>query len=95
MKFFDIPATEENVLTAFEENILGRNPDIMAFVSLLNSFDSSASIALDASWGAGKTFFVKQTKLVLDCFNPNIKVIDTSVSDRVKKSSKNPIKNRT
>lgn len=85
MKFFDIPATVENVLAAFEENVLGRNPDIMAFVSLLNSFDSSVSIALDASWGAGKTFFVKQTKLVLDCFNPNIKVIDTSASDRVKK----------
>ena len=89
MKFFDIPATEENVLAAFEENVLGRNPDIMAFVSLLNSFDSSTSIALDASWGAGKTFFVKQTKMVLDCYNPNIKVIDSTASDRVKKVVKN------
>ena len=32
--------------------------------------DSGNVIALNARWGEGKTFFVKQTKLVLEAFNP-------------------------
>lgn len=37
---------------------------------ILNSLDSGNVIALNARWGEGKTFFVKQTKLVLEAFNP-------------------------
>ena len=36
---------------------------------MLNYQDDSYSIALDGRWGSGKTFFVKQCKLVLDCLN--------------------------
>ena len=36
---------------------------------MLKYQDDSYSIALDGRWGSGKTFFVKQCKLVLDCLN--------------------------
>lgn len=36
---------------------------------MLNYQDDLYSIALDGRWGSGKTFFVKQCKLVLDCLN--------------------------
>ena len=58
MRTFDLQPTYENVLTAFEKDILNRNIDVLRFTELLNSIESSCSIALDARWGAGKTFFV-------------------------------------
>ena len=36
---------------------------------MLNYQDDLYSIALDGRWGSGKTFFVNQCKLVLDCLN--------------------------
>lgn len=56
MKFYDIMPTQDSVLRTLEENQSGRNTDVLAFISLLNSLDASSSIALDAPWGAGKTF---------------------------------------
>lgn len=67
-----IEPTFENILNTFEQDALGRNKDLVCFVEMLNSIDGSCSISLDAPWGAGKTFFVKQVKMILDAFNENI-----------------------
>lgn len=83
MRAFEIQPTSENVLTTFEKDILGRNIDVFRFVKLLNSLDSSCAIALDARWGAGKTFFVKQVKMVLDAFNVHIKTPYSIDNERV------------
>lgn len=72
MKFFELQPTDENVLNAFENNSIDRNVDVVRFVELLNIMEYSASIALDARWGAGKTFFVKQSKMILDAFNEHV-----------------------
>ena len=72
MRSFEVQPTSENILKAFEEDLIGRNADILHFVDLLNSLECGSSIALDARWGAGKTFFVKQVKMVLDTFNDHI-----------------------
>lgn len=72
MRSFEVQPTSENILKAFEEDLIGRNADILHFVDLLNSLECGSSIALDARWGAGKTFFVKQVKMVLDTFNNHI-----------------------
>lgn len=69
MKSFELQPTEENIWETYDKDMLGRNADIFAFILLLDSVDTSFSIALDAQWGDGKTFFVKQTKMVLDAFN--------------------------
>lgn len=56
MKTFELQPTHENILDAFENDILNRNVDVLRFADLLDSIESSCSIALDARWGAGKTF---------------------------------------
>ena len=70
MKALDLLATEENIYTTFIDDAIGRDADVFSFVSFLNSLDSGTVIALNARWGEGKTFFVKQTKLVLEAFKP-------------------------
>ena len=69
MKNFELQATFENVLDTFEKDMWGRNADVRAFVELLDAIDESCSVAVDARWGSGKTFFVKQAKMVLDAYN--------------------------
>lgn len=83
MRTFELQPTHENILDAFEKDILNRNIDILRFTELLNSLDSSCSIALDARWGAGKTFFVKQVKLVLDAFNVHIENSHSADNERI------------
>lgn len=83
MKPFELQPTHENILATFEKDILGRNLDVLRFTELLNSIDSGCSIALDARWGAGKTFFVKQVKLVLDAFNIHIENPRSEDNERV------------
>ncbi|MGN1027978.1 MAG: P-loop NTPase fold protein [Faecousia sp.] len=83
MKIMDLSPTSKNVLETYENDLIGRNLDVFHFVNLLNSIDHSASIAIDAEWGAGKTFFVKQVKLVLDAFNSNTTYIDEDDQEAV------------
>lgn len=79
-----IEPTYENILRAFEQDALGRNKDLCCFVEMLNSIDGNCSISLDAPWGGGKTFFVKQVKIVLDAFNENIEKTHTEDDGRIK-----------
>lgn len=69
MKSLELQPTYENLFETFIGDTIGRSKDIVSFADILNSIDESCSIALDARWGAGKTFFIKQTKMVLDAFN--------------------------
>lgn len=63
-------ATEELVLSFMQEDAIGRNKALFRFVDLLSNIEDGCSIAVDAEWGAGKTFFVKQAKMILDAKNP-------------------------
>ena len=65
----DLEPTEENIIDTFVKNSVGRNNSLFKFIEMLNYQDDSYSIAFDGRWGSGKTFFVKQCKLVLDCLN--------------------------
>ena len=81
MKKYDLKPTYENLLNTYIYDSIGRDLDISYFVNILNSIDDSYSIALDGNWGSGKTFFVKQVKMVMDAHNKFIKKgkdIDTS-----------------
>ena len=69
MKKRDLEPTEKNIIDSFVRNSVGRNDSLLKFIEMLNYQDDSYSIALDGRWGSGKTFFVKQCKLVLDCLN--------------------------
>ena len=71
MKRLDLLPTETNVINTFLEDEIERNSYVLSFVNMINSIEGGYSIAVDGAWGSGKTFFIKQTKLVLDAINPS------------------------
>lgn len=66
MKSIELQPNKENLLRTFELDAIERNVDIYRFINLLNAIEDNCSVALDGAWGSGKTFFVKQTKMILD-----------------------------
>ena len=66
MKKHDLQPKDENIRSTFYNDSIGRNKDLVNFIKIIDSIDESYSIALDSYWGSGKTFFVKQIKMILD-----------------------------
>lgn len=65
MKRFTLEATKENVLKSIQNNTYNRNMDIKDFVEALDIIEGNMFISLDAKWGAGKTFYVRQIEQTL------------------------------
>lgn len=84
MKSYELKPTYENLLSTYLEDTIGRNADIFRFTSILNSISDSYSIALDGNWGSGKTFFVKQVKMVLDAHNSFIESKNDVDNEKIK-----------
>lgn len=91
MKKLELEPSEENLIKTFEGNILKRNIKISYFLDLLNNIHDSCTIAVDGRWGCGKTFFVKQVKLILDACNPDSDLPE-DIRARVRNIAKNWIK---
>lgn len=70
MNSFELIPTEENLIQALEKDLLKRNKDLVRFYDLLLAQESASSIAIDGRWGSGKTFFVKQSMLLINAKNP-------------------------
>lgn len=68
MKKNDLEDTEENLLSTMERDTIGRNSELVDFLLFLDNIDGNYSIALDGEWGSGKTFLVKQLKILLEYF---------------------------
>lgn len=62
---YELKPTFDNLKKSILQDSVGRNKSIATFIELLDEIDSNIAIALDDSWGNGKTFFVKQTQMVL------------------------------
>ncbi len=84
MDFWSLKPTDENIMNTFKEDLISRNRDVLHMASLVQNMDGGASIALDAKWGAGKTFFVKQLKMVLDAYNGYTTILSDSDKQDVK-----------
>ena len=93
MKRLDLLPTETNVIKTFLEDGIKRNPYVLSFVTLINSIEGGYSIAVDGAWGSGKTFFIKQTKLVLDAINPSSNISKSEDGKRILVKWKNICKN--
>lgn len=71
MKNYSFKPTDDNILELLRTNSIGRLQYVFRFITLLSHMeDDCYSIALNGDWGAGKTFFIKQVKLILDTYNP-------------------------
>lgn len=66
MKRRNVDATDKNVLESIKNNTLGRNIDVKETIELLERIEGNFFISLDAKWGNGKTFFVRQTEKTLE-----------------------------
>ncbi len=82
MNTFELMPTEENLIWALNEDILQRNKDLVYFYDLLMAQQSAGTIAIDGRWGSGKTFFVKQSLLLVNAKNPMSKM-EKDKKDRI------------
>lgn len=62
---YELP-TDDVIVNCLANDVIGRNQDVVNFCSIIDSFKYSTIVALDGSWGSGKTFFVKQAKMLID-----------------------------
>ena len=66
MKRLTLEATDENVLASIKNNTYYRNSDVAEFVQAIDSIEGNMFISLNARWGEGKTFFVRQVEKTLE-----------------------------
>lgn len=59
-------ATIDNVLESIKENKYNRTQDVIDFIMALEQIEENMFISLDAKWGAGKTFYVRQIEQSLN-----------------------------
>lgn len=84
MKRLDEEPTCELARELLKNDQLGRREIVAQFIHLLYSVNGPYSIFIDAPWGTGKTFFVKQIIETLRFGNPHIDAnapSDTSIFD--------------
>lgn len=81
MKNYSLKPTDENALLTMKSDLIGRNLSVFQFLQLLDALDDSCTIAVNGEWGEGKTFFVRQVKLILDALNSN-----STMSEEVRNS---------
>ena len=70
MKKYELQPTRENLIKTLCNDTLNRNKDLVYFYKILTNQEQSCTIALDGKWGSGKTFFVRQSEIIIDSCNP-------------------------
>ncbi len=78
MKKLAKEATLDNVLESIKENKYNRAKDVNDFIIALEQIEENMFISLDAKWGEGKTFYVRQIEQTLKYLTSKKKGIDTA-----------------
>lgn len=86
IKSLELEPTKENIITSISRDLIDRNRGVWRFVRFCNEQDDKCSIAIDAGWGYGKTFFIKQVKMLIEAFNN----FTTALTDEERTSIKAP-----
>lgn len=89
MNSYEVLPTDENLIIALEEDLFRRNVELVHFYNLLLAQEGANAIAIDGRWGSGKTFFVKQSMLVINAKNP---ICEMAEEKRTKITYKLPFK---
>ncbi len=82
MNTLELMPMEENLIQTLNDDILQRNKDLVYFYDLLMAQETGGAIAIDGRWGSGKTFFVKQSLLLINAKNPMSKM-ESDKKDRI------------
>lgn len=86
---YELHPTDRNIALTFQEDAIGRSRDVINFAKILNETDTAHTIALDGEWGSGKTFFVKQVKMLLEIYGNPPGIILTDEHNIIKKYIEN------
>lgn len=84
MKRLTLEATDENILNSIKENTFGRNVDVRDFVETLDTIEGNMFISLDAKWGDGKTFYVRQVEKTLEYLTKRDWEEEQNLVDKIK-----------
>lgn len=72
MTNYSLKPTDENALELLKTDSIQRKKYVQRFAKILSRMeDDCYTVALNGDWGSGKTFFVKQIKMILDAYNPH------------------------
>lgn len=80
---YELEPTFDNIYKTIVNDPIKRNEFLFTFYDLLNSISSATTISLDGPWGSGKTFFIKQTELLLKSELTEIEKIKDDESRKV------------
>ncbi len=69
VKRMDIEPSDSVIRDCFAKGDIVRSKELLAFINLLRDVDPPFVLCLDAPWGSGKTFFVKEVIFCLKCLN--------------------------
>lgn len=84
MKKYSLIPNDINAIDLLRDDSINRNGKIFQFIKLLDNIEDSCSIAINGEWGSGKTFFVKQAKLILDAYNETSNIDDNTRAEIIK-----------
>ncbi len=82
MKKYILEATDENVLYTIEHDQISRSSDVKDFLELIDMVDDNAFISIDAAWGDGKTFFVRQIEMTMKYHNKKVFQNNKDISEQ-------------
>lgn len=70
-------STIDNVLKSIQKNKYNRSKDIKDFIEALELIEGNMFISIDANWGSGKTFYVRQIEQTLNYLTRKSKGLST------------------
>lgn len=95
MKRVDEEPTPKAIDNALSQDPLHRKREIEDFLKMLIAVEPPYTFVIDAPWGSGKTFFVKQVARVLQMTNPALSQDSAKPSTTFGKSPRNYSRNHT
>ncbi|WP_405376329.1 P-loop NTPase fold protein [Pseudobutyrivibrio sp.] len=84
MRTIEISDDIDNLADLLSKDSIGRNEHIISFIKLLCCVENKAVIALDGGWGAGKTIFTKQVKIILDSMNSTSQLYESEIAKSIR-----------
>ncbi len=81
---FELEPTKKNLLDNLLMDSIDRNESLWHFACICTEQKRKCSIGLDGMWGSGKTFFVKQAKMLIEAFNDLSSSLDADEKNKIK-----------
>ena len=91
---FELSPEWDNIAKSYIDNPKARIKSVNDLIQLVCGTDYHTSIAIDGTWGSGKTFFVKQAKMLMDINNTFVKVdyIDENTKKQIIDKTNNSVR---